>query len=244
MQRTLVWDLPVRVFHWLLAGGFTAAAILAFLTDDDGASFPYHGILGLILAFMVVLRIAWGFIGTRHARLGALFFSPWALVEYLWGALSGRGKRFVGHNPGAAYAILAMFALVLGLAVTGIMMARGNESVEDIHELMAWSMLVVVGAHLLGVLLHTVRHRENITRTIIDGYAMADPAQGIRSARPFAAAVLIGLTGLWTIGLLRGYNADSRAANVPLLGSLQLGEQEHDGGHDGGDSRHDHDDED
>lgn len=121
-------------------------------------------------------------------------------------------------------------------------MGRGNESVKDIHELMAWSMLVVVGAHLLGVLLHTLRHRENITRTIIDGYASADPSQGIRSARPFAALVLVALTGLWTIGLLRSYSAASRSADVPLLGSLQLGELETDGGHDRGDSRHDHDD--
>lgn len=242
MQRTLVWDLPVRVFHGLLAGGFTAAALIAFLTDDEGASFPYHGIIGLVLAFMVVLRIVWGFIGTRHARFSALLFRPQALIQYMWGVVTGRGKRFVGHNPGAAYAILAMLALVLGLALTGVMIGRGNESVKDIHELMAWSMLVVVGAHLLGVLLHTLRHRENITRTIIDGYASADPSQGIRSARPFAALVLVALTGLWTIGLLRSYSAASRSADVPLLGSLQLGELETDGGHDRGDSRHDHDD--
>lgn len=242
MPRTLVWDLPVRVFHWLLAAGFTAAALIAFLTEDEGAAFPYHGIIGLVLAFMVVLRIAWGFIGTRHARFSALLFSPRALIQYMWSAVTGRGKRFAGHNPGAAYAILAMFALVLGLAVTGVMMGRGNESVKDIHELMAWSMLVVVGAHLLGVLLHTLRHHENITRTIIDGYARVDPSQGIRSARPFAAVVLVGLTGLWTAGLLRGYSADSKSANVPLVGSLQLGEVENDGGHDGGDHRRDQDD--
>lgn len=243
MQRTLIWDLPVRIFHWLLAGGFIAVALIAFLTEDEGALFPYHGIIGLVLAFMVVLRIIWGFIGTRHARFSSFLFGPRAVAQYLWGTVTGRGKRYVGHNPGAAYAVLAMLALILGLAVTGVMMGRGNESVEDIHELMAWSMLVVVGAHLLGVLLHTLRHRENITRTIINGYAMADPSQGIRSARPFAAAVLIGLTGLWTAGLLRGYSADSRAADVPLLGSLQLGDVDHKGGgHKSGDSRRDHDD--
>jgi len=243
MQRTLVWDLPVRLFHWLLAGGFTAAAIIAFQTDDDGALFPFHGIIGLALAFMVVLRIIWGFIGTRHARFSSFLFGPGAVAKYMWGAASGRGKRFVGHNPGAAYAMLAMLGLVLGLAVTGVMLGRGNESVKNIHELMAWSMLVVVGAHLLGVLLHTIRHRENITRTIINGYAMADPAQGIRSARPFAAAVFVGLTGLWTGGLLWSYSADSRVANVPLVGPLQLGEMDHDGGgHEREHSRRDHDD--
>lgn len=243
MERTLIWDLPVRLFHWLLAGGFVAAALIAFLTDDEGALFPYHAMIGLTLAFLVVWRIVWGFIGTRHARFGSFLFGPRAVVEYLWGAVSGRGKRFVGHNPGAAYAVFAMFGLILGLAVTGIMMARGNESIKDIHEILAWSLLVVVGAHLLGVLIHTVRHRENITRTIVDGYAMADPSQAVRSARPFAAAVLVGLTGLWTFGLLRSYSAASRVADVPLLGSLQLGELEHEqGGQARGDSRRDDDD--
>jgi cytochrome b len=240
MPRILVWDLPVRIFHWLLAGGFAAAAMIAFLTDDDGALFPYHAIIGLVLALLVVLRIIWGFVGTKHARFGSLLFGPRAVANYVTGVISGRGERFVGHNPGAAYAILIMLGLIIGLAVTGVMLGRGNEGVKDIHELIAWSMLVVVGAHLLGVVLHTVRHRENITRTMIDGHAAVDPSEGIRSGRPVAAAALVALIGLWTVGLLRSYDADSRTAQVPILGPLQLGETEHDGRK--SESRRDHDD--
>ena len=228
MQRILVWDLPVRVFHGLFAAGFTGAALIAFLTEDEGALFPYHAIIGLVLGLLVALRVIWGFVGSRHARFGSFLFGPRALAGYLWGVMSGRAERVVGHNPGAAYAIFAMLGLVLGLAVTGVMMGRGNEGVKDIHELMAWSMLVVVGGHLLGVLLHTLRHRENITRTIIDGHTMGEPSEAIRSARPFAAVVLVGLTALWTFGLLRSYSADSGAADIPLLGVLQLGEVERD----------------
>lgn len=228
MQRTLIFDLPVRIFHWLLVGGFAAAALIAFLTDDDGALFPYHGIIGLVLGLMVVLRVLWGFIGTRYARFSSFLYGPRALIEYMFGALAGRGKKFIGHNPATAYAAFAMFGLLLGLSLTGIMMARGSEGLKDIHELMAWSMLVLIAAHVLGVVLHTLRHRENITRTMIDGHVMTDASHGIRSARPIAAAVLVGLIGLWAIVLLRSYDSDSRAVNVPLLGSLQIGEQEHD----------------
>jgi cytochrome b len=227
MQRTLVWDLPVRVFHWLLAGGFAGAALLAFVPDDEGALFPYHGLIGLVLALMVGLRIVWGFVGTRYARFRSFPVSPRAAAGYAWGVLSGRGERFTGHNPGAAYAILAMLGLVLGLAVTGVMMGRGNDGVKEIHEIMAWSMMAIVGAHLLGVVMHTIRHRENITRAIIGGYARVDPSQGIPSARPLAAAAFVGLTGLWTVGLFRGYSPDSRMVDVPLLGSLRLGESGH-----------------
>ena len=58
---------------------------------------------------------------------------------------------YLGHNPGSAYGIFAMLALVLGLAVTGIMLGQGIENVEDLHEILAYVMLAVVGAHVLGV---------------------------------------------------------------------------------------------
>ena len=58
---------------------------------------------------------------------------------------------YLGHNPGSAYGIFAMLALVLGLAVTDIMLGQGNESVEDLHEILAYVMLAAVGAHVLGV---------------------------------------------------------------------------------------------
>ena len=67
------------------------------------------------------------------------------------GVLTRKGKMYLGHNPGSAYGIFAMLALVLGLAVTGIMLGQGNESVEDLHEILAYVMLAAVGAHVLGV---------------------------------------------------------------------------------------------
>ena len=67
------------------------------------------------------------------------------------GVLTRKGKMYLGHNPGSAYGIFAMLALVLGLAVTGIMLGQGIESVEDLHEILAYVMLAAVGAHVLGV---------------------------------------------------------------------------------------------
>ena len=62
---------------------------------------------------------------------------PAAVAEYMRGVLTRKGKMYLGHNPGSAYGIFAMLALVLGLAVTGIMLGQGNESVEDLHEILA-----------------------------------------------------------------------------------------------------------
>ena len=61
----LIWDLPTRILHWLLTAGFMAAGLIAFLTDKESSLFPYHAVIGLALALLVVLRVIWGFVGTR-----------------------------------------------------------------------------------------------------------------------------------------------------------------------------------
>ena len=120
-----------------------------------------------------------------------------------------------------------MLALMLGLAVTGFMMARGNEGPEELHELMAYAMCAVVGVHILGVALHTVRHKENLTLGMIRGTKEASAAEGIASVRPFAAAAFLLFVGALAVGLVRNYDAARQTTRLPLLGTvLQIGEAE------------------
>jgi len=227
MTRTLIWDLPVRLFHWLFAAGFIAAAGISLILGEDSPLFPYHSIIGLSLALMVVLRVVWGVAGSRWARFGSFVFGPRETAAYMLSTLIGGGKRYIGHNPGSAVAIFAMLALVLGLAVTGIMMARGNEGPEELHEIMAYSMLGVVVVHILGVVLHTLRHKENLTLSMIRGTKDAEDTQGIRSSHPLVATVFIVIVGAWTGALLVNYNPTAQTTSLPLLGtSLQIGEAE------------------
>ena len=101
-----IWDLPIRLWHWILTGSLIAAAVIALALGEHSSLFPYHSILGLVMGLMVVLRLIWGVIGTRHARFASLAFSPGALFSYLRGVAFGGAPRFPGHNPGAAYAAL------------------------------------------------------------------------------------------------------------------------------------------
>ncbi len=225
MSRVLVWDLPVRLFHWLLAGGLIAAASISLLLGEHSPLFPYHSIIGLVLAFMVALRSIWGVVGTRYARFGSFMFGPAAVVEYLRAIVAGGGKRHIGHNPASAYAILAMIAILTGLSVTGIMLGSGNESVKEVHEVLAYSMVAVAIVHVLGVALHTLRHRENLTASMIHGKKVAEESSGIRSARPLTALASLALVGAWGIGLARNYDPTTRDTRLPFLGTqLQLGE--------------------
>ncbi|MCC6285486.1 MAG: cytochrome b/b6 domain-containing protein [Phycisphaerales bacterium] len=243
MTSTLIWDLPTRLFHWLLAGGVVAAAWIALGLGEHSLLFPYHAIIGLTLAVVVVFRLVWGFIGTRHARFTSFAFGPRAVLAYLKGAVLGGAKKYVGHNPGSAYAIFAMLALFVALAVTGIMLGRGIESAKEVHELCTYALLAVAGVHLVGVILHSARHRENITAGMVHGRKHADSGDGIVSAHPLVAIVLLLITGAWAYGLFRNADASMQTTKLPLLGvTLQLGE--HEAGREGEhDERRGHDDE-
>lgn len=216
--RVLVWDLPTRLFHWSLAAGFAIAATLALGTEEGGALFPYHAIAGLAIAMMVLLRIGWGFIGSRHARFRSFLFGPRAVLEYAAGVLGGRGARHAGHNPGSAWAIFAMLALVLALAATGLLLGTGNEGVKEIHEFLAYAMLAVVGLHVAGVLLHTARHRENITASMIQGRKDIEAAAAIATSHRLAAIAFLILSGAWIAGIFLNYDPAARTTRLPLLG--------------------------
>ena len=230
-RRILVWDLPVRLFHWLLASSFLGAFVIANFVDDESSLFALHMLLGGVMAFMIVLRVVWGFVGSRYARFRSFAFGPRALLEYVKGALSGKGERHMGHNPGSAFAVFAMLLLSLGLAVTGVFMSR-SEAFEEIHEVLAWAMIVVVGVHVAGIVWHTLRHKENIALSMIDGHKEGEPAAGIGSSHAVVALAFLGLTGLWAGGLYSGYDGTRSEVTLPLVGAtMRLGEGEHDGEH-------------
>ena len=226
MKRILIWDLPVRLFHWLFAASFLVAFLIATTVDDESSVFAVHMLLGGALAFMVLLRLVWGLVGTRWARLSSFRLNPKELMVYLVSAVTRGAKRYAGHNPGSSIAAVLMFILILGLAITGIMMGSGGgEAAEEIHEILAWSMLAVVGAHLLGIAVHTVRHREFIAASMIDGRKEAEPANAISSVRPVVGLLFLALTALWVTGLVRGYDANTGRVTLPLVGqTLQVGE--------------------
>lgn len=227
MKRILIWDVPTRLFHVLLAGSFLGAFAIANLVDDDSNTFKLHMLLGGVMAFMVVLRVIWGFIGTRWARFRSFVFGPGAVIEYLQGIVTGTGKRYPGHNPGASWAIYVMLALSLGLAITGASMGSGGEAAEELHELMAFALAAVVGAHVVGVVLHTVRHRENIVASMIHGYKEGEPEYAIARAHPLVGLVFLGLTGAWTYSVVASYDGATNRVTLPVLGtSITLGETE------------------
>lgn len=231
MRRHLVYDLPTRLFHWIFAGLFLTAFVIAKTIDDDSSWFNYHSLAGLTLGFVVLLRVVWGVLGTQHAKFSGFALNPKELVSYFKAILSGEKKRWAGHNPASSWAGLTMMLLALGLAVTGYLMTSGpnKETFEDIHEIFANGFIIVVALHVAGIILHTIRYKEMIGLSMIDGKKVDVPLdQTISSSRPAVGILFIGL--VVAFGLLLVKNYDSQNRSLQLFGTtLQLSEAEGNG---------------
>ena len=226
MRQNLVYDLPTRLFHLMFAGLFlTAFAIVKFF-DDESPWFNYHSLAGLILGFLVLLRVLWGLIGTKHARFSDFVLNPMHLIHYFRDLLRGEKKRWAGHNPATSWAGIVMMLMAAGLAITGYLMANvsNKERFEDFHELLANSFMIVVVLHVLGIIIHTIRYREMIGLSMIDGQKENIKSdQVISSSRSSIALLLIGLVFVFGLYLNKNYNAQTRSLKF-FGATLQLTE--------------------
>ncbi len=127
--------------------------------------------LGLILSLLVAVRIIWGIWGTKHARFSDFALNPKELMNYFRGILSGSKKRWAGHNPATSWAAILMMGLAAGLGLTGYLMTSGTnkETFEDVHELLANSLMIVAILHIAGNILQGLRHKETIGLSMLDG---------------------------------------------------------------------------
>ena len=197
-RKVLVWDAPVRVFHWLMVFSFAGA----YLTAESERWRLLHVSLGYTMAGLVAFRIVWGLIGTRHARFSDFVRGPVAIARYVGGMLRGEPKRHVGHNPLGALAILALLGLTLAIAASGwaVFNDAGGEWLEGAHEFAANAMLAVVGIHVAGVLLASKVGRENLIGAMLTGRKAGRPEDGVRSAwRSVAMLMLVAVLGFWSL---------------------------------------------
>lgn len=198
-QLILVWDLPVRIFHWLLAASFVGA----FATGDSERWRDIHIMLGYTMLVLIAFRVIWGFIGSRYARFGAFAFGPARVVAYLRSLLSAKPEHHVGHNPAGSWAIYLLLGLSLTAGVTGYATLNelGGEWLEELHEGAANAMLAVVLVHIAGVIASSLRHHENLVRGMITGRKIGAVADGIRKPHRIVAVLLLAsVIGFWVIG--------------------------------------------
>jgi cytochrome b len=182
-NRVKVWDPLVRLFHWILVASFT----IAYFTEEDFLTL--HVWAGYIIIGLLIIRIIWGLIGTKYARFTDFVYRPKTIIQFLKDTMIFKAKRYLGHNPvGGAMVILLILSLLItsftGLVVygaeeqagplahwfTGISHSVWGDAAEEVHEFFANFTLLLVLAHLVGVLVESLIHKENLAAAMINGF--------------------------------------------------------------------------
>lgn len=157
-----VWDLPLRLFHWLLV----AAIAVAFLSSEEGSSInQWHIAAGWIVGILIVFRLIWGFVGSAHSRFPD-FVRPSRIADHLRQVANGKVDAPLGHNPLGGIAVILILALCALTVWSG---AFGGEGAEDLHELLAWSLLALVGVHVAAVVVMSIVQRESLVGAMVTG---------------------------------------------------------------------------
>jgi len=178
------WDLLVRVFHWSLVFFF----LIAFVTEDDWINL--HVWAGYTVTMLIGFRLLWGIIGTRNARFLTFVKSPKTVIRHLRDMLSLKAPHYLGHNPVAAVMVVA---LLLSISLTvfsgmvliaaegqgplaGTLFAGANgEVMEEVHEFFANFTVLLVFAHVAGVVISSLLEGENLVRAMINGRKKVRP---------------------------------------------------------------------
>ena len=200
-RRILVWDVPTRLVHWLLAASFLGALV----TADAERLRNLHIAAGYACVALILFRVLWGVIGTRHARFWSFLYRPREIVAYLRSMVAGRPRHYVGHNPVGGVAVLLLLGLGLATGLSGWASLNeiGGDAVEELHEALAIGMLAVVCVHVVGVIASSVLHRENLVWGMVTGVKRGRLAEAIgRRYVLVGAAVLLATVAVWSTGVM------------------------------------------
>jgi cytochrome b len=207
VDSRLVWDLPVRVTHWALV----LAVAGSWATHYAGVEwFTWHRRLGYTVLVLAAFRVVWGFIGTRQARFASFLRGPGALLAYL----REGGRATVGHNPLGALSVVALLALLLLQAATGLfandeIMHMGpfygwiapelSNRITSLHRASSEWLLVLIGLHLAAVAFYVRVRRQPLVNAMITGRKPAAdvPAgEAITGSRVLLACTIVAVLAI------------------------------------------------
>jgi cytochrome b len=175
-MKIRIWDLPLRLFHWLLV----VAVIGSFVSVKlGGNAMIWHGRFGYIVLSLIFFRLIWGFVGTRHARFAQFIKSPKAIFAYL-----KNPTETPGHSPLGAISVIVLLGLFLSQALAGLfasddiafdgplvkyVASAWVELLTSFHRLNEWVLLALVGVHVGAILYYKYAKKINLISAMITG---------------------------------------------------------------------------
>lgn len=211
-QRIRLWDLPTRLFHWLLAASVAAMVVSG---QVGGSLIDWHGRLGLAVVALVVFRLAWGLWGSTYARFAQFFPTPGAIRAYLRGDWRGEG-----HNPLGALSVFGLLGilslqLATGLVANDDITFRGplfslvgqewSNRLTGLHHLLSDVLIGLVVLHVAAILFYARVRKQNLVKPMITGWKEGGEGNSATGggwlalvvALAIAAAAFYGASGAW-----------------------------------------------
>ncbi|MCS6763587.1 MAG: cytochrome b/b6 domain-containing protein [Candidatus Protistobacter heckmanni] len=207
-MKVRIWDLPTRLFHWLLALLIIGSWCTMELAEPLGMDLSvWHARIGYSVLTLILFRILWGFFGGRYARFASFVLGPGAVLAYLRGGKAGGP----GHNPLGALSVLALLFVVLLQACTGLF---SNDDIAfegplaklvsnalsglmtKIHHINFNVLLVLVVLHLAAIIWYRLRKREKLVKAMLTGDKELDDGQAGVQLAADGATLRIGALAL------------------------------------------------
>lgn len=206
-----VWDLPLRIFHWSLA----ILVVIAYVTVELGGNFmDWHGRAGLMITGLLVFRLAWGAVGSTYARFSSFLPTLRSLSDYLRGSWQGQG-----HNPLGALSVIAMLAILLwqafsglfsndDIAFNGYLYALVSRDTSDWltgwHKRGYWIILALVVLHITAIMFYRLVKKIDLVKPMITGKKRVTDTEGQLPRgggwKAFVLAATLAIAATWTIG--------------------------------------------
>lgn len=179
-QSKMVWDLPVRVFHWSLVLLF----FTAWFTGEGDRWLDIHIFAGYAILGLIVFRFVWGFSGTHFARFQQFSYSFSEAKDYAINAIKGHPERYTGHNPAGSWAVYLLLIGIFLVVCSGFFVFGGEEGhgpagsfasellgrlAKNIHNGVATAMMALVAAHVAGVIFESYHLKEKLVLSMING---------------------------------------------------------------------------
>ncbi len=176
-----VWDLPTRLFHWLLVCCVAGSLITG---NMGGLTMTYHEWCGVAILAMILFRIVWGAVGGVHSRFNSFLTGPRVVLDYTRRLFGGESNRYLGHNPLGGWSIITMLASLLiqvcsGLFANDDILTEGplaflisndlSDQLTYLHHANKWILISLLAVHVLAVVFYWFVKRENLVAPMVSG---------------------------------------------------------------------------
>jgi cytochrome b len=219
-----VWDLPLRLFHWLLA----LSVVSAIVTGELGGNLiDWHGRIGVLVLGLLVFRIIWGFVGSTHARFANFFPTPAKIAAYFKGQWQGHG-----HNPLGALSVIALLGVLAALVGTGLfanddiafngplfnLVSKSlSDKLSGLHSLSFNVLTALIALHIAAIIFYVRVKKHNLVAPMLTGKKVVpiDRAITVSNAGVRRLLVALMISGVVVWGVNNGVQYFNPVKAIP-----------------------------